>query len=650
MPLGIYRSSAFSIIGDGQVLNDVSATSSSPVITSATGGFESSDVGKSVTLYSGKHQSLSCSFTNGDATVTTASTANLVAGMRVSAVKTVETTGNLTSSSTTISNLGTTTGLVEGMIVSGNGVAGGTTVVSINTGASTMVISVAADGSGTGVSLIFAKHIVPLDATILSITDGTNFELSENATATSSSLTTDFVPGYIQTTISGVSGPTSITLADNAVASVTNGRMIFGTDNTSSLNAALASLYTRGGGVLQFDAGLYIIAGPLQDALVRNSVILVPNENSGQITSIVLQGSGTPAMESNGFLNYPPSLTGTVIFCPTEPSGTDPCMFSGNNAGGLSSITFQCTDMTFRRPQWSLLGEFNFREGGALLINQCVIEPDYVLFSEFLSHAYPSNQTSIIFPNAGNGGFVVCDSSRITGSGTAIKGSTHLTVVDTMFTACRVAVSGDADGNSGSIRVHNSHMVGCGYNFFAPTGGTITIFSVFGVELENQGFGPFINFWDFYDEDGTKLHGYAQVVLLTSNQARTSSNYISVTYVSTTHRETINPYYMLLKNAQYFVFRGSVDGASTGFSFEDFAGNVLGYEFATPDFGGQYVIQSGTGKTLSVRNSGGTGLVVDASTGQMIGSTLKLTALPTSSAGLASGEIWSNSNVLTKVP
>jgi len=642
---------SYGIVGDGVVLSDVSATSGSPTVTSAGASFVAADVGKAVTLYSGKHQSFACSFTGSSTSVTCSSTTNLVAGMRVSACKSVATTGNLTSNSTTISNLGTTTGLVVGMVVSGDGIPGGVTISSINTGASSMVISDVATGTGTGVSLTFSKYIVPLDATIASITNSTTFVLSAAATNTLTGLTADFVPGYLQTTVSAVNSATSITLANNAAATVTNGRLVYGTDNTSALTSALSTIKTAGGGKLQFDHGLYIIAGALQDGSVRNAVILVPNDTTGQITSLELCGPCVPALESNGFLDYPPSLTGAVIFCPTAASGTDPCMFGGNcsaSPGAVSSIVLRCADLTFRRPQWSLLGEFNFRTGGALAFERCVIEPDYVLYSEFLAHAYPSAQTSIIFPNSNNGGYVRFISSRIGGSGTAIKGAQHLSIINSEFAACRVAVMIDSGGGGGSIEAMNCHMVGCGYNFYVPSGGVTGIFSVFGTEFENQAAGPFVNFWDFYDESGSAMSGNCTIVLLASAQARVSSSNTCVSYISGSHREMINPPTLLLSDSQYLVLRGNRDGAGMGFQLQGFDATVLGFALATPSFGGQFILQSGNGKTVFVRNNSGVGLSIDPTTGQIVGSTLKLSALPTSASGLSSGEIWSNSNVLTK--
>jgi lysophospholipase L1-like esterase len=62
-------------------------------------------------------------------------------------------TGNTTSSSTTVSSLSSTKGIYPGLTVTGTGIPGSTTVVSVNVGASTMVLSNAATATGSAVSI-----------------------------------------------------------------------------------------------------------------------------------------------------------------------------------------------------------------------------------------------------------------------------------------------------------------------------------------------------------------------------------------------------------------------------------------------------------------------------------------------------------------
>ena len=68
-----------------------------------------------------------------------------------------EYTGTTTNASTTISSLSSTTGLLAGQYISGAGIPADTTIVSVNTGASTMVISNQATAAASGVALKIQK-------------------------------------------------------------------------------------------------------------------------------------------------------------------------------------------------------------------------------------------------------------------------------------------------------------------------------------------------------------------------------------------------------------------------------------------------------------------------------------------------------------
>ena len=67
--------------------------------------------------------------------------------------KTYSITGTIASTSTTVSALSSTTGLVAGQTITGTGIPDNTTIVSINSGASTLVMSQAATASTVGLAI-----------------------------------------------------------------------------------------------------------------------------------------------------------------------------------------------------------------------------------------------------------------------------------------------------------------------------------------------------------------------------------------------------------------------------------------------------------------------------------------------------------------
>ncbi len=134
-------------------------------------------------------------------------------------------TGNTTSTSTTISSLSSATGLVAGMLVSGTGIQAGTTIVSVNAGALTMVISLAATATNTATPLTcsnativtnissmtgiyagqsFTGPGIPSGTTVISVNAlASSIIISQAATATASGVTLMF---YKTPPISGLTG------------------------------------------------------------------------------------------------------------------------------------------------------------------------------------------------------------------------------------------------------------------------------------------------------------------------------------------------------------------------------------------------------------------------------------------------------------
>ena len=133
-----------------------------------------------------------------------------------------------TNATTTISSLSSTTGLLAGQYISGAGIPANTTISSVNSGASTMVISnaVTVSGTQTGVALKIQKTPGEKNGGKVILT-GTNFgatigEISVAITTSSGAVIAN--ASYL----SGLSGGTSIT------AEWTGTEGTYSTDLTSS--------------------------------------------------------------------------------------------------------------------------------------------------------------------------------------------------------------------------------------------------------------------------------------------------------------------------------------------------------------------------------------------------------------------------------
>lgn len=80
----------------------------------------------------------------------------------------VQTTGNISSSSTTVSSLASMNGIVSGMLVAAIGIAAGTTIASVNVSGSSIVLSAQPTQTLNGVELTF--YPPPLDLTGITFT------------------------------------------------------------------------------------------------------------------------------------------------------------------------------------------------------------------------------------------------------------------------------------------------------------------------------------------------------------------------------------------------------------------------------------------------------------------------------------------------
>jgi len=183
------------------------------------------------------------------------------------------------------------------------------------------------------------------------------------------------------------------------------------TDDTSAIQDAIDAAGTAGGGVVYFRAGVYVIAGALQDTTRSNAQLLLPRRhttNDEQIT-IHLLGEVPP---------QPHDATSTSILIPTtgailkstlaSGSGTAPCVLGGWGTSGsfadLSMTHVKVENLTVRtvtNPSYTAIDLSHM--AAAELYN---VRADTGQ-SPISSVTEPTTSTSygIRFPHLDNGGF-----------------------------------------------------------------------------------------------------------------------------------------------------------------------------------------------------------------------------------------------------
>lgn len=419
IPNATYTPEEYGGQANGKVINDVSSTNTSTQITSASAAFTSADVGKAVALSKGTY---------------------------------VTFTGT-TNGTTTISALSTTTNVIAGMTIAGLGIPKGATISSVNTGASTMVISSAATLSNTGVGL--------------------------GAT-----------PPYQLTTIATYTNATTVQLAAAAGFTGSNLHMVYGTDNSAYIQSAINAANTNGGGTVQFRSGIYVCAGAFQNTTVQNGVLSLPHPTNQAlpIVTLVFQGSGGAGLGPSGYYSYPAATTGTVLYCPTVGTGTNPSFISGSdvsNATQFCAVNFVANNITFRTPVNPTIGHLNEFNGGGVTLNGCLFDVDYTAINNWSLPA--TNNVAVALPNYENGGISRVDNCEFNNLGTAVEASYHTSICRSQISASNIGVY----ILTGSVGIFNTHLVGNAVDFYGNGSGYNTLFGN-NVELEDQTTGNFI--------------------------------------------------------------------------------------------------------------------------------------------------------------
>jgi hypothetical protein len=156
------------------------------------------------------------------------------------------------------------------------------------------------------------------------------------------------------TTIASVSG-SSATLSTSCSTSVSGAIVHYGTDDTAAIQSAINAVFSAGTGTVYFPAGIYMIAGALQNTSTHNAQLYLPHVPllSPQVT-IGFVGTTAPTMvvpAPTVVSNNPPPKSGSILFSPINGSGTAPALLAAwtdNTASDFSLVFPTVGNLTFR--------------------------------------------------------------------------------------------------------------------------------------------------------------------------------------------------------------------------------------------------------------------------------------------------------------
>jgi len=538
----------FGAIADKVKLTDVSVTSGSAIITSASANWTAADVGKTVVLDMGVYNGLL--------------------------------TGTVSSGSPTITSL-TTNGLFIGMECGGFG--------------------------------------VQTNVTITAFPSSSSATMSANATASGSGVHLGFTPTYIQTTIASVQSAGQCTLNNNATVTSTGCVMEYGTDNTTNIQSAI-NASASSGAVIKFEAGGYMLGGPLLNPAGQNSVLVLPT-NSATIITIRFEGTGGAGRGQSGFNGKPSPETGTILFCATPGSGTYPAIVGGSGWGSITAVLFESIDMTYRTHKNPQLSAINVQNGGGLDMARNLVDTDYQKESDC---TLPTRRTpAIIGPNDNSGGIFQIQNCEINNYGACVHAYYHAEIRACQLSTSRIGVNVVGNG----VHLSGIHFVGNQRDIVNNSAINAYLGGEF-CDFEDQSTSAFVC-TKTIDEVGDR--GGAPDFIGTMNAKASGEAYASVPVNFTSHRFrlTINnalasqdykltQQYNPVTILQHAYTDGAIQAISvndtTGWQFNNSSGTAMAYVFAAEQFN-QWVFQAASGVRPYFRNNNGNGLYIDVSTG-----------------------------------
>lgn len=205
------------------------------------------------------------------------------------------------------------------------------------------------------------------------------------------------------TTIASYTSATQVSLTASASTTVSNARVIFGTDQTAAIQAAINACNTGGGGIVRIPKGIYIIAGALQTSvggINMNSQLYIPyagvlNPNK---THIKIQGEVPPNFTQYGaFLNADYNSYSGSLLVSTQTTGATGAAVIGT---GLSSSVYNYNYLTVENLSIKVLdnpagagpviGGISMKNGATLITNSVAVNA----LGKGTSSVVPSNDVA----------------------------------------------------------------------------------------------------------------------------------------------------------------------------------------------------------------------------------------------------------------
>lgn len=264
---------------------------------------------------------------------------------------------------------------------------------------------------------------------------------------------------WIVSAIASWQSGTQITLTSNSTFTAAGtGTLVYGTDNTTAISNAVNACFNAGGGVVQFQKGMYVMAGGVaSNALHEFSVIHVPQQSiTAPKFTITLEGDPVGRqLTYYGLGNEFANAGGTILYCPTKRPGSGLqtnsyyCVFGANYNNGYGGVAVGFKHLTIRQPVDPQLSAIYGQWAGGIRLENAAIDTDIpsTFFAVESGVFYPigcadgtdvSNwcARAVIFPGNANDADCKCADSVIFNYGAGVVGCDHMSTFNTEIESC----------------------------------------------------------------------------------------------------------------------------------------------------------------------------------------------------------------------
>ena len=237
------------------------------------------------------------------------------------------------------------------------------------------------------------------------------------------------------------------------------------TDDTRAIQSAINQVAGKGGGVVYFPAGIYLIAGRVQDSTANKSChsqLIIPFNDMDHACNIVFRGETAPEFEAQGLIPAGPSRRGSILLSSVISSDSTASVIGMERGSGKSWKQWNYTTPYFQdlgirttttkdsSQTINSLGGLNLRYASKCSLDNVLIDTATPLSKSL--NPKTGGSVALVTPAVDNHALVEIGLVRIGGYAYGIKFSEHLVAKDVQVLCCNVGIFSEFSHHSSSIQ------------------------------------------------------------------------------------------------------------------------------------------------------------------------------------------------------